>query len=227
MATSDSRTETNGFRERWLSAAEFACAAWIVVGHNVFRIFPNEVPILAAIALISARFMRGGWAGLGFRRPGSWRLVIALALGAALLRFGLGAFVIEPLAARAWPPIVAPRGTEAIAHSLPAALSALALVWTFAAFGEEIGYRGYIMDRAAQALGGGRAAWLTALALSALLFGLGHFYKGPAGIVDSGVAGLILGAAYLLSGRCLWTCVLAHGLIDTAGVALVYLGLDS
>jgi membrane protease YdiL (CAAX protease family) len=41
------------------------------------------------------------------------------------------------------------------------------------------------------------------------------------------VAGLILGAAYLLSGRVLWTSILAHGFIDTFALALVYLGLDS
>jgi membrane protease YdiL (CAAX protease family) len=45
-----------------------------------------------------------------------------------------------------------------------------------------------------------------------------------AGILDSGVAGLMLGAAFLLSGRNLWTCVLAHGFIDTFGVVAVYLG---
>ena len=47
------------------------------------------------------------------------------------------------------------------------------------------------------------------------------------GIIDSGVAGLILGAAYLAAGRNLWVSILAHGLIDTTGVTLVYLGFDS
>jgi uncharacterized protein len=62
---------------------------------------------------------------------------------------------------------------------------------------------------------------------SAILFGFGHFYKGPAGIVDSGVAGLILGSAFLLSGRNLWTCILAHGLIDNFGLLALYLGWES
>jgi membrane protease YdiL (CAAX protease family) len=56
------------------------------------------------------------------------------------------------------------------------------------------------------------------------LFGYGHFYKGPAGIVDSGVAGLILAAAYLVTGRNLWTCVFTHGFIDTFAVGWLYLG---
>jgi uncharacterized protein len=63
--------------------------------------------------------------------------------------------------------------------------------------------------------------------VTAILFGVGHYYKGPTGIVDSGVAGLILGAAYLLSGRNLWAAVLAHGLIDTFGVVVLYFGWAS
>jgi membrane protease YdiL (CAAX protease family) len=38
------------------------------------------------------------------------------------------------------------------------ALRWLLLVWTFAAFGEEIGYRGYLLTRAAEAGGRSRAA---------------------------------------------------------------------
>lgn len=214
-------------RARVISAAEVACAAWAVIGHNVLRVLPNEAPILVLLALISMRLREGGWAALGFVRPRSWRLLILLALGAAALRLALGDLVIEPLTAHFWPPIVAPKMAEDIPHNASAALSALGLVWTFAAFGEEIGYRGYLMKRIADVGGGTRLAWIAGLLGSAVLFGFGHVYKGPAGILDSGVAGLILGGVYLLSGRCLWTTILAHGLIDTTGVVLIYLGLNN
>lgn len=210
-----------------ISAVEAAVAAAIVIDHNVFHVLPNEVPILFVLALVSTRLREGGWAALGFVRPKSWRLVIGLALGAAVLRMALGDLVIEPLTAHFWPPIAAPKMAEDIPHNAGAALAALGLVWTFAAFGEEIGYRGYLMKRVADIGGGTRAAWIAGLIVSAVLFGFGHFYKGPAGILDSSVAGLILGGAYLLSGRCLWTTILAHGLIDTTGVVLVYLGLNN
>ncbi|HLZ76805.1 type II CAAX endopeptidase family protein [Phenylobacterium sp.] len=224
MAAIEDRTES---RARVISAAEVACAAWAVIGHNVLHVLPNEVPILVLLALVSMRWREGGWAALGFVRPKSWRLMIALAVGAAVLRLVLGDLVIEPLAAHVWPPIVAPKGAELIPHDAKAALAALALVWTFAAFGEEIGYRGYLMKRIADVGGGGRLAWIVGLLGSAVLFGFGHFYKGPAGILDSGVAGLILGGVYLLSGRCLWTTILAHGMIDTTAVILTYLGLNN
>jgi uncharacterized protein len=107
------------------------------------------------------------------------------------------------------------------------ALQWLLLVWTFAAFGEEIGYRGYLLRRAADAGGQSKAAYWSSTLVVAVLFGYGHYYKGPSGILDSGMAGLILGAAYVLSGRNLWVCILAHGFIDTFAVAVAFLGWQS
>ena len=104
------------------------------------------------------------------------------------------------------------------------ALKWLGIVWTWAAFGEEFGYRGYLLARAADLGRGSTAAYLAGTVFVAVLFGLGHFYKGPAGVVDSAFAGLVLGAAFLVSGRNLWACVLAHGFIDTFGVVALYFG---
>ena len=45
--------------------------------------------------------------------------------------------------------------------------------------------------------------------LSAVLFGLGHLYQGPAGVVSAGVSGLIMAIYYLVFGR-IWPMVFAH-----------------
>ena len=103
----------------------------------------------------------------------------------------------------------------------------LPLIWGFAALGEEVSYRGYLLNRAAQAGGASTGAYWLAVLITAVLFGYGHYYKGPAGVVDSGMAGLVLGAAYLLAGRNLWVTILAHGFIDTFGLGMAYLGLDA
>ncbi|HEY2357437.1 MAG TPA: CPBP family intramembrane glutamic endopeptidase [Phenylobacterium sp.] len=213
-------------RNRLLSSLELAIAAAAVIGHNVFHVVPNEVPILVVLALVSRWLRAKRWSELGFRRPESWRRLVLLVLGAVALRWAVG-YAVEAITAHFWPPIVAPHGTDRIVGNPAAALAALGIVWTFAAFGEEIGYRGYIMKRAADTIGGGRLGWLAGLVLSAVLFGFGHYYKGPAGILDSTFAGLIMGGLYLLSGRCLWATILAHGLSDTLAVALTYLGLNN
>jgi uncharacterized protein len=212
---------------RLVSALELLVGSCVVIGHNVFRVLPNEVPILVVLGLISFRLRGGGWSALPFRRPASWGRVVLIALAAAALRIALGDLVVEPLAARIWPPIVGPAGSEAIRGDWRTALTWLGIVWTFAAFGEEFGYRGYLLTRAADVGRGTVAAYVSAVVITAALFGFGHFYKGPAGVVDSGVAGLVLGAAYLVSGRNLWACVLAHGFIDSFGVAALYFGWAS
>jgi membrane protease YdiL (CAAX protease family) len=71
----------------------------------------------------------------------------------------------------------------------------------------------------------GHRAVLAGVVIVSVLFGYGHYYKGPAGVVDSAIAGLILGIAYLLAGRNLWACILAHGFIDTFAVVVTYLGI--
>jgi membrane protease YdiL (CAAX protease family) len=98
-------------------------------------------------------------------------------------------------------------------------------VWIFGAFGEEILYRGLIMTRLAQLMGSTRGAWIGALVIQALLFGLGHAYQGPAGMADIAVIGLIYGAGTLVWGRNLWPAMIAHGVLDTFGFFMMYAGL--
>jgi membrane protease YdiL (CAAX protease family) len=212
---------------RVISAIELLLGVFLVLGHNVFRVVPNEVPLLFVFGLLSVWLRDGSWSAIGFKRPASWTRTVQIAVAAAVLRIVLGEFVIDPLTARFWPPAALPAGAEAITGNLGAAILALLFVWTFAAFGEEIAYRGYLLTRAADLGKRSPRAYWAGLVLVSVLFGFGHYYKGPSGIVDSGVAGLILGAAYLLSGRNLWVCILAHGFIDTFVIAVVFFGWQS
>ena len=214
---------------RLFSAGECLLGAAIVIGHNVYRIVPNEVPILVVLAIASMRLRNGAWSGsaMGFRRPVTWKRLVVCALAAAALRILLGTYVIDPLTSQLWAPAKAPAGAEEIKGHFATVLMYLPIVWGFAAFGEEISYRGYLLNKLAEAFGNTRLADVVAVVGSGILFGFGHFYKGPAGVTDSAIAGLILGGAYLLSGRNLWACILAHGFIDTFGLIAVYLGWDT
>lgn len=209
---------------RFLSAIECVLGALVVIGYNVYHVIPNEVPILFIAGLISLRLRDGGWKVIGLGRPSSWLWTILIALAAAASRVVLGEVVVDPITSHFWPPAVAPSGAETIAGNTLAALKWLGLVWTFAAFGEEIAYRGYLLTRAADMGGRSKVAYWAALIYVSILFGVGHYYKGPSGMIDSGIAGLVLGSAYLLSGRNLWVCILAHGFIDSFGVIALYLG---
>ena len=215
---------TNPLVSRALSALELLFGAFIVIGHNVFRIVPNEVIVLCVLGLLSVRLRDGGWSAMGFNRPQSWRRIFLIALVAAGVRILLGQFVIEPITGFFWPAPSAPEIANEITGNVKMALVALLLVWTFAAFGEEISYRGYLLTRAADIGSRSTGAYWLGIVLVSVLFGYGHYYKGVSGIIDSGIAGLIPGGAYMVAGRNLWACIFAHGFIDTFGVIDAFFG---
>jgi len=212
--------------KRALSCAELIVGTLVVLGHNVYRVLPNEVPILVVIALLSFRLRDGRWSAMGFRRPRSWPRLLIIAIVAAVVLLLMGEFVVGPIAQNFWPsPKMPSMATEIPGHP-QAAFKALLIVWTFAAFGEEFVYRGYLLVRGADLGERSTPAWWISMLFVSILFGYGHYYKGPAGIVESTFSGLVLGSAYLIAGRNLWASVLAHGLVDTAGVAALFFGLS-
>ena len=209
--------------KRALSLVEVLLGSLIVIGHNVFRVLPNEVPILFVLGLLSLQLRDGGWRAAGFRQPGSWSRVVLMAVGAAVL-LQLKTVVTEPIGEWIWhrPPQI-----SSVFHGVAGLrdiLKGLGIVWTFAAFGEEGAYRGYLLRRAAEVGNWSKAACGFALLWSSILFGFGHYYKGPSGVLESTVSGLILGGAYLLGNRVLWAPILAHGLSDTFAVCVTAFG---
>jgi uncharacterized protein len=211
-------------RDRWISLGEFVLGAAIVIGHNVYHKVPNEVPILFVLGWVSVRVRNGGWRAFGLRKPEYWWKTVAWALATAALIVVLSDLVIGPLAETHFGAQHAPKGLDTDKPTVPWVLSMLGAVWTFAAFGEEMGYRGYLLNRAAEAGDRSKAGYFVALLLVSALFGYGHYYKGPAGVIASTMSGLVLGSAYLLSGRNLWTTILAHGFRDTFALVAALMG---
>lgn len=59
-------------------------------------------------------------------------------------------------------------------------------------------------------------AWMpltAAVLVSSAAFGLAHLYQGPAGILKTGVVGLLMALLYILSGS-LWLPIVAHAMVD-------------
>ena len=156
---------------------------------------------------------------------GGWRRTLLVACVLSGYQFA-SLYVVEPLVARL-------TTGELPDVSLFASLVGderqllfwLAMSWTLAAFMEEMVYRGWITARIAELGGLSSTAWVIAILASSVLFGLGHLYQGTSGVITTGLAGLIFGAAYLASGRNLWCAILAHGLTDTIGFVMIYLGV--
>ena len=212
-------------RSRWLSLIELCVGSLIVIGHNVFRVLPNEVLILFVIGWVSLRLRDGGWKAVGLTRPKSWRRTIIIALITAVVLQLISEYVVMPIVTYWMHTRPDLSGFKPLVGNLKPALLMLALIWTFAAFGEEMVYRGYLLTRAADLGGRTSAAYWLGLAYITVLFGFGHYYQGAAGVADTSVTSALFGSVYLLSGRNLWVAILAHGFSNTIAIALVYFNL--
>ncbi|MGH7427607.1 MAG: CPBP family intramembrane glutamic endopeptidase [Gemmatimonadales bacterium] len=79
---------------------------------------------------------------------------------------------------------------------------------------EEVLYRGYLIWYLAT--GSGR--W-PAVLVAGVVFGIAHFYQGKAGVLKTGVIGVLAGVLYASTGSLLWSMV-AHAAIDLQGGAI-------
>lgn len=199
---------------RWISLGEVIVGSLAVLGANVWHVLPNSVLILFVMACVSFRLRNGSWAAMGFRRPTSWLRIAMIAVAAAVLQQAIGQYVVDPLT-HPFAHYSPEANPLAGIHGSSAALRWFGIIWTYAAFGEEVGYRGYLLNRVADLGAGSSGAYIVGLMWSSTLFGCAHWYQGSAGVISSVVSGCVFGSAYLLARRNLWAAVGAHGLSDT------------
>lgn len=217
----------SGWQEtKWLAAAEVFVACLIFLAASVFNYLPvNETPYIFLFAWLMFRLRGYKWSFVGFKKPESWRRTILLAIAAGVLLQLASEFIIEPVLTYVTAHPQDLSDFSPLVGNLPLTLLMLLVVWILAAFGEELIYRGFLMNRLADIGNRTRFAWVASLVLVSVLFGLGHAYQGTAGILGSTLSGLFMGSLYLYSRRNLWLPILAHGVSDTVGLIIIYLGL--
>jgi len=197
--------------------------AFATAGKITKFVWFGPIGVLSASAV--AWYLEGGGiAGLsrlGLSRPRSWTVTILLAVVTAVVG-QLAVSLLSPLVLSWW-------GTPDFSaigklRGHPWALAKwLLVIWTGAAFGEEIVFRGFLIRRFADAYGNTRRAQASAIAVSAAFFGLAHSYQGPSGAILAGVIALVYGTSYVQARGNLWRTILAHGLYDSTAFILAFL----
>lgn len=209
---------------KWLVLVEFAIVAAIFFADQHHLIFFSKTPFLLLLAWISLRLRGLHWKQIGFTPYRTWTtsllLGISLGVGLELLNLFGKQRVLSRLLGK--PPDLSK--FSVVTGNWKLALLMLLFVWTLAAFGEELVYRGYLMNRLADLAGGTRTAWIVSLVLISALFGLAHFGQGITGIIEEGTDGLLLGLMYLRFGRSLAVPTIVHGVCDTIDTLLLFLG---
>ena len=215
-----------GYSEsKWMILIEVGLSIFFLLGANIFGFIPvSETPFIVLLAWISLRLRGLSWASLGFSRQTSWLRTIVIASAIAVGLQLLSTFVTEPLMAHITGNPTDISDFEPIKGNLSLFAVYLVLIWTLAAFGEEISYRGFLLNRLAELGNNTTAAWVAGIVFHSVLFGVGHFYQGLTGMVDTGMTAMSLGTVYWISGKNLWICILAHGLSNTIGLTIIYFG---
>ncbi len=112
---------------------------------------------------------------------------------------------------------------EFLSGNLPMLLLALTGVFIASSFGEEFVYRGFLTTRLAEMMGGHKHAWVWAVVISSIVFGLAHYDWGLTGIVQTTFMGAALAISWLKAKKNLWVVILAHAYMDFILMMQIYL----
>jgi membrane protease YdiL (CAAX protease family) len=210
---------------RAAAAGEILLVLALTLGHRVFHIIPvDETAPIFLLGWLSLWLRGVGWTGVGLKAPRSWSRAIAGGAAAGVALQVLSELVTEPLIQRVTHQVADMSEFAPLVGNVKLAALYFVLVWSWAAFGEELTYRGYVLNRVADLGGRTKSGWAVALLVVVVLFGYGHSYQGVAGMLDTGLHGLAFGLLYLASGRNLWVAIIAHGVCDTVGIAMIFFG---
>lgn len=193
----------------------------------------NSIPLALCSIVIAWILLRGlmglqkhRWVDFGFQKPKSWIRTIGYALAGTVLLHIVISFVLAPLAINLTREPVDSSQFDVLRDNPFALLVGLIIVWTLAAFGEEMVFRGYIMHAFARPFKHKSIGWAFAVFLTSILFGLGHSYQGFTGVILTGAVGVLYAVAFFVCGRNLWVPILIHGLYDTSAFLFIFLNLD-
>jgi len=166
------------------------------------------------------------WRGIGLARPASWRGTVVRAIGATLvtliilIALQMILFMVVGTAG----PASDQSEYNPISGNLPLLLGMLAVAWTIVAFGEEMLFRAFLTNALGRPFEQTRVTVALAVVGSSVVFGLAHIAWGWMGVLETTLFGLVLGTAYIRSGRNLWVTIIAHGLANTFKFLLLYSG---
>ncbi len=174
---------------------------------------------IVILATVSMRLRGKSWVDLGAAAPKSWIGIGLHTMIGVVVLGGYNAIVAPAVFHVFGRPDLSELGR--IAGNPLAYFVLVVFVWTVAAFGEEMAYRGYFLNRLAE-LWPGRPRLFFGLVASSLLFGMVHLWQGLSGAILNAGVGFILGALYLYTGRDLWPVILTHGIADSLGLLARY-----
>ncbi|MDG4950745.1 CPBP family intramembrane metalloprotease [Weeksellaceae bacterium KMM 9724] len=101
----------------------------------------------------------------------------------------------------------------------------LLIVWATAGFGEEIIFRGYLMQQFIKFFGDSKLSLAINILLICSFFGYMHMQQGITGQLVVMIIGALLSIIFYLRKYDLWFLIMIHGFFNTLGILSFYFGL--
>jgi membrane protease YdiL (CAAX protease family) len=181
------------------------------------------MPLSGFLVLVWVRWSRTPWHEIGYVRPRSWTLTLAVGIvfGVAF-KFLMKAIVMPLLGAD---PIN--QAFHYLAGNTAALPGAIYMMIVVAGFGEETLFRGYLFERLGKLFGSGVWAGILIVLLTSMLFGLAHYpVQGLAGMEQATIVGLVYGTIFAVTGH-IFGLMVAHAAFDLTALAMIYWNLES
>ena len=206
-------------KEKKIYLFEILIVAFIFLINELFLSsirYSSQMVEVFCLLLITYFFRKRGisWKDVGFKRPQNWWHAIAYFLLCVLSIGLIFNFIIQPLF---------PHGANSIgsSKSLNEMLFQLIVIGIgTAAIGEEMLFRGFLLNNINHLLGNKYASTALAILLQAFAFAILH--SGVQGMVSAGVIGIILGIFYVVADRNLWVVMAAHAVPDILSIISSY-----
>ncbi len=185
------------------------------IGNGLFWSFTTLV-----VATWRMRARKVTWKQLGLRMPKNWWKT--LGVSALILAAVLASMIAFEIIKDSLPFSIAEDTSSETAtakfgnlkDNWPLFFSIIPLVLLESAL-EELLDRGFLMNWLEQLFSKTSVATILAVLLQAAIFGFRHSYDLSARSISVAIIGLIMGIAYVMSGRNLWPLIIAHCLLNT------------
>ena len=218
-------TDPHADRKLHLLPFEVALFALIFWADGAGLVPLSKTPFLFLVAWISLRLRGLGWRSAGLEVDRRWASLVGIGIAAGAAFWAFEYFVENPVLYRLTGRYPDLDVFESLVGNIRLLAILIAFNLVFAAFGEEMVWRGYALTRVAEILGGSRFACAASLLAVNAAFGLAHLYQGESGIVQATVQGVLLGLLYLATGRNLLAPIAAHFTANNCDFVAIYLGL--
>ena len=176
------------------------------------------------VTFLILRGSKFDWERFGIGRKITGKTVLK-SLIIALVLFIVFSLFIDPLL-QTWLGEYDLSSIDDIRGNLVGYIVLMIVMWVFAAFGEEILFRGYYMKALAELLGNNNTAWLFSAFITSIYFGISHAYQGLLGVVSVFLWSFAISLIFNKNRNNLLLLVLIHGIYDSIGITLIFLNKD-